>query len=94
MSEMTQARRMFFKFSDENMGSDFVPFFKKVTCISGKKKVYKSCPYHCIKVFSVETAGRAVVTTGATGAIAPVNLRQRVLSTRPETSQISPKYPF
>ena len=25
--------------------------------ITGKKKEYKSCPYHCIKAFSVETSG-------------------------------------
>ena len=32
-----------------------------------------------------DTICRAVVRTGAMGAIAPVNIQQRVLSTRPET---------
>ena len=35
MSETTPSKApvlKFFKFSDVNLGSDFVPFFKKVTC--------------------------------------------------------------
>jgi hypothetical protein len=28
----TYSSRLFFKLSDENLGSDLVPFFKKVTC--------------------------------------------------------------
>ena len=35
---------------------------------------------------------RAVVRTGATGAFAPVNMRQLVLSTRPEPSQTLKKF--
>ena len=36
-------------------------------------------------VFRKQVWCRAVVRMGATGALAPVNFKQRVLSTRPET---------
>ena len=36
---------LFFKFSDVSLGSDFVPFFKKVTCTG--KLVWEQISFHC-----------------------------------------------